>query len=41
MDNDVTVGQRVRVQSACYLTAFSVLEDDVCVLALQRSADAD
>jgi acetyltransferase-like isoleucine patch superfamily enzyme len=29
VDNDVAVGARVRVQTLCYLTAFSVVEDDV------------
>jgi len=29
VDNDVTIGARVKVQTLCYLTAFSVLEDDV------------
>jgi acetyltransferase-like isoleucine patch superfamily enzyme len=29
IDNDVVIGARVRVQTACYLTAFSVVEDDV------------
>jgi acetyltransferase-like isoleucine patch superfamily enzyme len=31
LDNDVQIGQRVRVQGSVYLTAFSVLEDDVFV----------
>ena len=31
VDFDVTVGARVRVQSACYLAARSVVEDDVFV----------
>lgn len=31
VDNDVTVGERVRVQTGCYLTAFSTVEDDVFV----------
>jgi UDP-2-acetamido-3-amino-2,3-dideoxy-glucuronate N-acetyltransferase len=31
VDNDVEVGARVRVQTACYLTAFSRIEDDVFV----------
>ncbi len=31
VDNDVIVGARVRVQSNVYLTAFSLLEDDVFV----------
>ena len=29
VDNDVTVGARVRIQSDVYLTAYSVVEDDV------------
>jgi acetyltransferase-like isoleucine patch superfamily enzyme len=31
VDNNVTIGARVRIQSNCYITAFSVLEDDVFV----------
>ncbi len=31
VDNDVTVGDRVRIQTNCYLTAHSVIEDDVFV----------
>ncbi len=31
VDNDVTVGDRVRVQTGCYVTAYSVIEDDVFV----------
>jgi acetyltransferase-like isoleucine patch superfamily enzyme len=31
VDNDVVVGARVRLQSQVYLTAFSVVEDDVFV----------
>ncbi len=31
VDNDVTIGVRVRVQTNVYLTAFSVVEDDVFV----------
>jgi acetyltransferase-like isoleucine patch superfamily enzyme len=31
VDNDVRVGARVRVQTGVYLTAFSVVEDDVFV----------
>jgi acetyltransferase-like isoleucine patch superfamily enzyme len=31
VDNDVTVGERVRVQTNVYLTAFTVVEDDVFV----------
>lgn len=29
IDNDVTVGARVRVQTGCYITAYSTVEDDV------------
>ena len=31
VDNDVTVGARVKIQSGCYLTAHSTVEDDVFV----------
>ena len=31
VDNDVEVGARVRIQTSCYLTAFSVIEDEVFV----------
>nr|MDQ3371384.1 acetyltransferase [Actinomycetota bacterium] len=31
VDNDVVVGARVRLQTQCYLTAHSVVEDDVFV----------
>jgi UDP-2-acetamido-3-amino-2,3-dideoxy-glucuronate N-acetyltransferase len=31
VDNDVTIGSRVRIQTSVYLTAFSVVEDDVFV----------
>ena len=31
VDNDVAIGERVRIQTGCYLTAFSVVEDDVFV----------
>ncbi len=31
VDNDVTVGDRVRIQTGCYVTAHSVIEDDVFV----------
>jgi acetyltransferase-like isoleucine patch superfamily enzyme len=31
VDNDVTIGARVKVQTGCYLTAFSTIEDDVFV----------
>jgi UDP-2-acetamido-3-amino-2,3-dideoxy-glucuronate N-acetyltransferase len=31
VDNDVTIGARVRVQTSVYLTAFTVVEDDVFV----------
>lgn len=29
VDNDVTIGERVKVQTGCYLTAFTTVEDDV------------
>jgi UDP-2-acetamido-3-amino-2,3-dideoxy-glucuronate N-acetyltransferase len=29
VDNDVVLGERVRMQTGCYVTAFSVVEDDV------------
>ncbi|MGH2841955.1 MAG: acyltransferase [Solirubrobacteraceae bacterium] len=42
VDNDVTVGARVRIQSQVYLTAFSVVEDDVflgpCAMTTNDSA---
>ena len=31
VDNDVTIGARVRVQTNCYVTAYSLIEDDVFV----------
>jgi acetyltransferase-like isoleucine patch superfamily enzyme len=31
VDNDVTIGARVKIQTGCYITAFSVVEDDVFV----------
>lgn len=31
VDNDVTIGERVRLQTQVYITAFSVIEDDVFV----------
>jgi acetyltransferase-like isoleucine patch superfamily enzyme len=31
VDNDVQIGQRVRVQTSVYLTAFTLVEDDVFV----------
>jgi len=31
VDNDVTIGTGVRVQSNCYLTAYSTVEDDVFI----------
>jgi acetyltransferase-like isoleucine patch superfamily enzyme len=31
VDNDVQIGARVRVQTGVYLTAFTILEDDVFV----------
>jgi UDP-2-acetamido-3-amino-2,3-dideoxy-glucuronate N-acetyltransferase len=31
VDCDVTIGERVRIQTGCYITAFSTVEDDVFV----------
>ena len=31
VDNDVTIGARVRIQTGCYITAHSTIEDDVFV----------
>jgi acetyltransferase-like isoleucine patch superfamily enzyme len=31
VDNDVTIGSRVKIQTGCYITAFSLIEDDVFV----------
>ena len=31
IDNDVAIGARVRIQTGCYITAFSLVEDDVFV----------
>jgi acetyltransferase-like isoleucine patch superfamily enzyme len=31
VDNDVEIGARVRIQTGCYITAFSTLDDDVFV----------
>jgi acetyltransferase-like isoleucine patch superfamily enzyme len=31
VDNDVTIGARVKIQSGCYITAHSMIEDDVFV----------
>ena len=31
IDNDVRVGARVRIQSGCYITAYTTIEDDVFV----------
>jgi acetyltransferase-like isoleucine patch superfamily enzyme len=31
VDNDVQVGERVKVQTNCYVTAFSIIEDDAFV----------
>jgi len=41
VDNDVTVGERVRVQTNVYLTAFSVVEDDVFVGPCAMSTNDD
>ena len=29
VDNDVQIGERVRIQSNCYITAYTIVEDDV------------
>jgi acetyltransferase-like isoleucine patch superfamily enzyme len=31
VDNDVVIGERVRMQTGCYITAFSTVEDDVFI----------
>ena len=31
VDNDVVIGDRVRIQTGCYITAYSAIEDDVFV----------
>ena len=31
IDNDVAIGARVRIQTDCYLTAYSLVEDDVFI----------
>ena len=31
VDNDVTIGKRVRIQTSVYLTAYSLVEDDVFI----------
>jgi acetyltransferase-like isoleucine patch superfamily enzyme len=31
IDNDVAIGERVRIQTGCYVTAFSMVEDDVFI----------
>jgi acetyltransferase-like isoleucine patch superfamily enzyme len=31
IDNDVRIGARVRIQSGCYITAYTTIEDDVFV----------
>jgi acyl-[acyl carrier protein]--UDP-N-acetylglucosamine O-acyltransferase len=31
IDNDVEIGDRVRIQTDCYITAFSTVEDDVFI----------
>jgi acetyltransferase-like isoleucine patch superfamily enzyme len=31
VDNDVKIGARVRIQTGCYITAYSTIEDDVFV----------
>ncbi len=41
MDNDVSIGARVRVQTNVYLTAFSLVEDDVFVGPCAMSTNDD
>jgi acetyltransferase-like isoleucine patch superfamily enzyme len=31
IDNDVEIGERARIQTGCYLTAYSIVEDDVFI----------
>jgi UDP-2-acetamido-3-amino-2,3-dideoxy-glucuronate N-acetyltransferase len=31
VDNDVVIGERVRIQTGCYVTAFSTVEDEVFI----------
>jgi len=31
IDNDVVIGERVRIQTGCYITAFSTVEDEVFI----------
>jgi acetyltransferase-like isoleucine patch superfamily enzyme len=31
VDNDVVIGSRIRIQTGCYITAYSTIEDDVFV----------
>jgi acetyltransferase-like isoleucine patch superfamily enzyme len=31
IDNDVVIGERVRLQTGCYITAYSTVEDDVFI----------
>jgi acetyltransferase-like isoleucine patch superfamily enzyme len=31
VDNDVTIGARVRIQTGCYITAYSTIEDDAFI----------
>ncbi len=41
IDNDVTIGARVRIQTNVYITAFSVVEDDVFVGPCAMSTNDD
>jgi acetyltransferase-like isoleucine patch superfamily enzyme len=41
VDNDVSIGARVRIQTNVYLTAFSVVEDDVFVGPCAMSTNDD
>ncbi|HWY19123.1 MAG TPA: acyltransferase [Solirubrobacteraceae bacterium] len=41
LDNDVTIGARVRIQTNVYITAYSVVEDDVFVGPCAMSTNDD
>jgi acetyltransferase-like isoleucine patch superfamily enzyme len=41
IDNDVVVGARVRIQTNCYITAFSSIEDDVFVAPCVMTTNDD
>jgi len=41
VDNDVSIGERVRIQTNCYLTAYSIVEDDVFVAPAATTTNDD